>query len=125
MKKSLHVVAIFVALGVVLGGMVVGLAQNRPIVGGYKTVATDDPEVIEAAEFAVSARGESEGVSLILVSIERAERQVVAGMNYRLCLKVAIDNENEDGETQDVKVLVYRSLKNEYSLKSWDVAECD
>jgi hypothetical protein len=94
-------------------------------VGGYKPAPTDDSDVLEAAEHALSERGEKEGVSLKLVSVERAEKQVVAGINYRLCLKVAADGEDDDsGETQDVKVMVHRSLQKEYSLKSWEVAEC-
>lgn len=126
MKMSLRAVTILVALGVAFGGVIAGLAQNRPIVGGYKSVSTDDPAVVEAAEFAVSNRSENNSVSLRLVSVERAERQVVAGTNFKLCLKVALADEDEDaGETQDVKVLVFRSLKNEHTLKSWDVAECD
>ncbi|MDT4898031.1 MAG: hypothetical protein QOH25_3108 [Acidobacteriota bacterium] len=126
MKMSLRAVTILVALGVAFGGVIVGLAQNRPIVGGYKSVSTDDPEVVEAAEFAVSERSEKNSVSLKLVSVERAERQVVAGTNYKLCLKVALADEDEDaGETQDVKVVVFRSLQNAYTLKSWDVAECN
>ena len=125
MKMSLRAVTILVALGVAFGGVIAGLAQNRPILGGYKTVATDDPEVVEAAEFAVSERSENNSVSLMLVSVERAERQVVAGTNFKLCLKVAIADEEDDAnETQDVKVVVFRSLQKDYSLKSWDVAEC-
>jgi hypothetical protein len=125
MKMSSRAVTILVALGIAFGGVIVGLAQNRPIVGGYKTVSTDDPEVVEAAEFAVSERSEKNSVSLQLVSVERAERQVVAGTNFKLCLKVAIADEEDDAnETQDVQVVVFRSLQKEYSLKSWDVAEC-
>jgi Aspartic acid proteinase inhibitor len=124
MKKSSRVVTFLVALGITLGCAVAGQAQNRPILGGYKTVSTDDPIVLEAAEHALSERGEKEGVSLKLVSVEHAESQVVAGTNYRLCLRVAIDGEDESGETQDVKVVVFRSLQKEYSLKSWEVSEC-
>ena len=125
MKKSSQIMTFFVALSIVFSCVVVGLAQNRgPMVGGYKPVATDDAGVLEAAEQAVSLQGEKEGVSLRLVSVERAERQVVAGQNYRLCLKVVIDEEEDSEETQDVKVQVFRSLKNEYQLKSWEVDEC-
>jgi cystatin-C len=125
MKKSLRAVTALVALSVVFSCVIVGLAQTRPIVGGYKPVAKDDAGVLEAAEHALSERGEKESVSLKLVSVERAERQVVAGTNYRLCLRVGIDDEADDSdETQDVKVVVFRSLQNEYSLKSWEVADC-
>jgi cystatin-C len=126
MKQNSRAAIFLIALGLALSCVVVGMAQTqRPIMGGYKPVATDDQSVLEAAEHALSERGEKEGVSLKLVSVERAERQVVAGTNYRLCLKVAIADEDDDsGEPQDVKVLVFRSLRNEHSLKSWEVAEC-
>jgi hypothetical protein len=126
MKKSLQVVLVLVALGVALGCTIVGFGQGRPIVGGYKVVATDDPGVQAAAEFAVSEQKKKQDGPLSLVSIEHAERQVVAGMNYRLCLKVKAADEDDAGEeTQDVKVVVYQSLQREYSLKSWEEASCD
>jgi aspartic proteinase inhibitor len=126
MKKSLQVVIILVALGVAFGCAMVSFGQGRPIVGGYKEVATDDPEVQAAAEFAVSEqKKKQDDAPLSLVSIEHAERQVVAGMNYRLCLKVKAADEDDAGvETQDVKVVVFKSLKKEYSLKSWDEEDC-
>jgi hypothetical protein len=125
MKKSLRIATVLVVLSVAFGCVIVGLAQNRPIVGGYKVVATDDPEVVAAAEFAVSEKKGQQDGPLSLVSIEHAERQVVAGMNYRLCIKVKAADETDAGEeTQDVKVVVFRSLQKEYSLKSWDEENC-
>jgi hypothetical protein len=127
MKKSLRVVLILVALGAVFGCVIVSLGQGRPILGGYKEVATDDPDVQAAAEFAVSEQKKNQGddAQLSLVSIEHAERQVVAGTNFRLCLKVkAADEEDEDAEARDVRAVVFRSLKNEYSLKSWEEGDC-
>jgi hypothetical protein len=124
MKKSLQIVIVLVALGVAFGCAIVSLGQGRPIVGGYKEVATDDPEVQAAAEFAVSEQKKThDDAPLSLVSIEHAERQVVAGMNYRLCLKVKAGDE-DDAEPQAVKVVVFKSLKQEYSLKSWDEEDC-
>jgi hypothetical protein len=127
MKKSLRVVTVLVALSVAFGCVVVGLAQTRPIVGGYKVVATDNPEVVSAAEFAVGAQGEKDNTTIKLVSVEHAEQQVVAGMNYRLCLKVEVaggEDEDADDVSMEVKVVVFRSLKKEYSLKSWEQEEC-
>jgi Aspartic acid proteinase inhibitor len=119
-------VIVLVALGVAFGCSIISLGQGRPIVGGYKEVATDDPEVQAAAEFAVSEQKKKQGDDpLSLVSIEHAERQVVAGMNYRLCLKVKAADEDDAGvEAQDVKVVVFKSLKQEYSLKSWTEENC-
>jgi hypothetical protein len=126
MKKSLQVVIVLVALGVAFGSVIISFGQGRPIVGGYKEVATDDPEVQAAAEFAVSEqKKKQDDDALTLVSIEHAERQVVAGTNYRLCLKVASGGDSDEGaEPQNVKVVVFKNLKQEYSLKSWDEENC-
>jgi hypothetical protein len=126
MKKSLQVVIVLVALSVVLGSVIISFGQGRPIVGGYKEVATDDPEVQAAAEFAVSEqKKKQDDDALSLVSIEHAERQVVAGTNFRLCLKVGAGGDSDEGaEPQNVKVVVFKNLKQEYSLKSWDEENC-
>jgi hypothetical protein len=126
MKKSLQVLMVLAALGITFGCAAVGLGQGRvPMVGGYKKVATTDPGVVAAAEFAVSAKKEQQDGPLSLVSIEKAERQVVAGTNYRLCLKVKAADETDAGEeTQDIQVVVFRSLQNKYELKSWEEANC-
>jgi hypothetical protein len=126
MKKSLQFLSVLVALGITFGWATVGLGQERvPLVGGYSEAATDDSEVVAAAKFAIRAQKRKQGGPLSLVSIKRAERQVVAGMNYRLCLKVkaaAVTNAGE--ETQDIQVVIFQSLKNKYSLKSWEKADC-
>lgn len=117
MKKGLPVVVALVALYVAFGCANAASAQIRT--GGYKEVANDDSEVVAAADFAVSEQGRKQEVSISLVSVEHAEQQVVAGINYRLCLKVEID-----GETQEVKAVVYRNLQKEYSLTSWEQESC-
>jgi carbonic anhydrase len=126
MKKRSIVVIILVALSVVCGSVIAGLAQQqRPIVGGYKEIATDAPGVQEAAEFAVGAQGKKENATIKLVSVEHAESQVVAGMNYRLCLKVEVSSEDEDVDVkQQVKVVVFRSLQKQYTLRSWEEEDC-
>lgn len=113
------------ALGIVYSSML-GLAQGkRPIVGGYKEISTDDPQAQAAAEFAVAEQGKNKSITVKLVSIEHAEQQVVAGMNYRLCLKVEIEGEGDDADTvQEAKVVVYRNLQNKYSLTSWEEEDC-
>src|ERR1051326_6292054 len=103
MIKSLRLRAALVALGVVCVCVVVGAARQR--VGGYKEVATDDPEVVAAAKFAVGAQGEKQNATIKLVSVEHAESQVVAGINYRLCLKVQAGDSDDDA-TQEVKTVV-------------------
>lgn len=116
MKKILVSSAMILAVTLSLGMM----AFSQIKTGGYKSVSTDDERVVASAEFAVSNRAEnnSEQEGLSLDSIKKAEMQTVAGINFRLCLSVSIED-----ETQLVKVLVFQNLKQEYSLKSWEVVE--
>jgi cell division septation protein DedD len=83
MKSRLRGTIILIALSVVFGSVVVGVAQR---VGGYKEIAKDSPEVEAAAEFAVKEQGRKQEMTYKLVAIEHAESQTVAGINYRLCL---------------------------------------
>lgn len=111
MRNSLRLAAALVALGVVSVWVVAGAARQR--VGGYKEAATDDPEVVAAAKFAVGAEGEKQNVTIKLVSVEHAESQVVAGINYRLCLKVQAGDSDDDDATREVKTVVYKNLKRQ------------
>jgi Aspartic acid proteinase inhibitor len=122
MKKSLQVLSVLVALGIMFGCATVGLAQR---VGGWKTAEPGDADVQAAAEFAVSAQKEKQDGPLSLVSIKQAERQSVAGVNYRLCLEVKAADETDAGvESQTVQAVVFRSLQNEYRLTSWAESDC-
>ena len=96
-------------------------AAAQRILGGYKAAATDEARVVAAAEFAVADRVENntEQEGLELDSIDKAEVQSVAGMNFRLCLTVSLD-----GNTQQVEALVYQDLKQNYTLKSWTPKDC-
>src|SRR4051812_30017480 len=131
MRKSVRLPMTIVALAILFGcaGVSFGQGGGVPIVGGYSKVATDKPEVVSAAEFAVSARKEQEGGPRSLVSIERAEQQSVAGTNYRLCLQVKAADEDDAGvEAQDIEVVVFEKLPrapgNKYKLTSWKEKDC-
>jgi Aspartic acid proteinase inhibitor len=126
MKKSLQLALILIALGVAFGSVMVSTAQQRPpIVGGYKKIAPNAPEVVSAAHFAVSEISRKSGNGVKLISIEAAESQLVQGMNYRLCLQTEIeDTTNNVIVTQGIKVTVYRDLKKKYSLTRWEEADC-
>ncbi|HKP36827.1 MAG TPA: cystatin domain-containing protein [Pyrinomonadaceae bacterium] len=119
MRKSLQAVLAIIALGVAFSSL--NLAVDAQRTGGFREVAKDDPEVEAAANFAVEEQGRKQEASLKLVSIERAESQVVAGINYRLCLKVSKEGEDEADE---VKAVVYKNLQKEYSLTSWAEENC-
>jgi len=122
MRINLRGAIILVALSVISGSVTVGLAQRT---GGYKEVANDDAEVVAAAEFAVKDQGKKQEMTYKLVSVEHAEQQVVAGINYRLCLKVGYHKEDDDVDTTEfVRVVVYRNLQKAYSLTSWAQENC-
>lgn len=110
------------ALLVMIAASTVILGQK---LGGYKEIAKDDEGAVAAAEFAVKDQSEKKEMTFKLVSVEKAETQVVAGINYRLCLKVSHQKEGDEAETtQSVRVVVFRSLQKEYSLTSWTEEDC-
>ena len=115
MKKNWRVVMIIIALSIVFGSGSGVSAQEAPIVGGYADISSSDAEVVSAAKYAIRARARRQGTRISLISIGRAEVQVVAGLNYRLHLRVRIN-----GRTEDVAAVVYKNLKNRYSLSSWE-----
>ena len=92
-------------------------AQQGPIVGGYADASNSDPEVVAAARFAIKTETQKLHARITLVLIERAEVQVVAGLNYRLCMRVKMK-----GKTRNVSAVIYKNLKQKYSLTSWSAA---
>jgi hypothetical protein len=125
MKKVFRLGLILIAVGIAFGAVNTITAQQRPIVGGYKKAATDNAEVVAAAEFAVKEQTRKGGNAVRLISVEAAEGQLVQGMNYRLCLQVEIEDEvNNVVVTEGAKVVVYRDLKKKYSLTRWEAADC-
>ncbi|HEX8709605.1 MAG TPA: cystatin domain-containing protein [Pyrinomonadaceae bacterium] len=126
MRKSLLALISSVVLSAAFGCVIAAMAQQRPpIVGGYKEASPKSADVIAAARFAVGERARKRETKIKLISVEHAESQVVAGINYRLCLKVEVAGEEDEADViQEVKVVVFRSLKKQYSLKSWEEEAC-
>lgn len=113
----------YLLYGAVISVFVSGLALTTSAqikLGGYKPAQIDDERVVAAANFAVSKRAETntEQEGLTLDSIDKAEMQTVAGINYRLCMTVSLDE-----ESQQVQAVVYQNLKQVYSLTSWTPVE--
>jgi hypothetical protein len=109
----------------VLAVMLLASAAAAQKVGGYKAISKTDAGARAAAEFAVDAQAERKNLTIELVSIEKAESQVVAGTNYRLCLKITTSGaEDEADVTITVRVIVFRNLKGVHSLTSWMEEDC-
>ncbi len=113
MKKTLLVALATAALCAIFVSAAAG-RQEIPMAGGYSEAAADDPEVLKAARFAVEEQGRRQGRPVTLVAVRRAEKQVVAGLNYRLQLSV-----RSGGEDREASAVVYQNLKNAYSLSDW------
>ena len=93
--------------------------------GGYREIDRTDEGAQAAAELAVKTESEKKEITYKLISIEHAETQTVAGINYRLCLKVGYHKQHDDVDTTEfVRVVVYRNLQNQYSLTSWTEENC-
>jgi hypothetical protein len=103
MKTRTYIASLSI-LALLLTAAVMAQAQE-PRVGGYAEAAVNDAEVAAAAAFAVKAQADAlrekpdaPPVKLDLVRIVRAEQQVVAGMNFRLRLKVKLDGVEKTAE---------------------------
>ena len=121
MNRKTYTIVILLLIGISLGCA----AATAQRLGGYKELDKTDEGATAAAEFAVKAESEKKEMTYKLVSLEHAESQVVAGINYRLCLKVGYHKQDDDVDTTEfVRVVVYRNLQNQYSLTSWTEENC-
>jgi hypothetical protein len=115
--RSIRMIPILSILGLAVFGQAADAIAQRP--GAYRLVSNDDPETVSAAKFAVSEKARKFGKTIVLASIVHAQRQVVSGMNYKLCLKVKVD-----GTSKRSEAVVYRDLKKQYSLTGWTWGQC-
>jgi hypothetical protein len=121
MKRNLTIIAVL-SFASLLFSLAAVSAQRT---GGYREIDKADEGAATAAEFAVKAESEKKEMTYKLVSVEHAETQTVAGINYRLCLKVGYHKQDDDVDTTEfVRVVVYRNLQNQYSLTSWTEENC-
>ncbi len=94
---------------------------TKPIVvGGFGTASKTDAQVVAAADFAVKAQSKKMATEFEVAEIVKAERQVVQGMNYRICMLVNVEGD----EPFMVSTVIYQDLKRNYSLSSWKESEC-
>ncbi|MDV6332800.1 cystatin domain-containing protein [Asticcacaulis sp. 201] len=93
-----------------------------PIVGGFQAVDVKDADVQAAADFAIHNAPKPVSLKRIL----SARQQVVAGMNYSLCLRVKSPRPGLFTRGHLVSARVYKDLNAHYSLTAWtDVEVCD
>ncbi|MBX3289216.1 MAG: hypothetical protein KF855_07705 [Acidobacteria bacterium] len=113
-QKTLFFGAVFFAAFFVFGSVEIN-AQTTPVVGSYQKAKKSDKAVKEAADFAVKGQGEN----FRLIKISKAEKQVVAGVNFRVRLRVA--EKGGDNESKYyVTAVIYRDLEGKFSVTSWE-----
>ncbi len=89
------------------------------IVGGFSKSPVSDEDVMASAKFAVKAREEilkkdNKSAKVELIEIIDSSKQVVAGMNYKMNLKV-----RTDGKEETVEVVVWKKLDGGSELTDW------
>lgn len=125
MKINLKIFALIAALFVFAGSASVSFAQDDDEAGGYVNASSSDKNVRDAAAFAVKERAKKQTSIIELISIESARMQVVAGVNFELCMQISVREKNAEAAAEKyVKAVVYRDLKNAYSLTSWTEEDC-
>ncbi|ESQ86835.1 cystatin domain-containing protein [Asticcacaulis benevestitus] len=93
-----------------------------PLVGGFQKADVTDKAIRAAADFAISAAPKK----MTLKQIVSARQQVVAGMDYSLCLRVAAPKFGLFKDGRLVAAKVFQGLDGSYELTSWqDVKTCD
>jgi Cystatin domain len=117
----MRIVSTAVAIYTIAAMHSVILAQEPVIPGGKADVSVNDSWVVEAANYAVSAKAGESGTNskkLELIKVLKAEQQVVAGINYYLTLRV-----REDGKQKEAVAVVWRKLSGEHELTGWKMLE--
>lgn len=82
--------------------------------GGWSPAPLDDERIKLAAQRAIESKAAADAVVLTLSSIDDAQRQVVAGTNYKLRLAVT-----QNGEHRIATAIVWRKLNGDYQLTGW------
>lgn len=125
MRSPFRLVFLTAAILIAFGAASVCNAQDDDEAGGYVPARVNDTNVVAAANFAVRERGRNSGTTVRLVEISSAKQQVVAGMNYELCMEVGVKSGQGQESVYFVTAVVYQDLKKVFSLTSWTKSNCD
>lgn len=121
-NNKLIICSIFIIfiLAVTAAETKVAAQKEGEIVGGYGEISVESKEARSAAAFAVRTRAARTHKKITLVKILKAEQQVVAGLNYRICMDVHEGRR----KPRTVTAVVYQNLKNKRSLSRWKNGAC-
>ena len=106
----------------VIAGFAAAKAQSEPMAGAYGDLAVTSRAAKDAAAVAIRKYSSThKRDKLTLVKIVKAERQVVAGMNYRLCMIV----KDRRGVRRSVKAVVYETPNGFMRSTDWRTGNCN
>lgn len=88
--------------------------QTQTLVGAWALADAYNPEVQEAARFAVQTFAVQNKARVLYKDVMLAHQQMVAGLNVALHLQVTLE-----GVPRNVQAVVWRQLDGTYSLQSW------
>jgi Cystatin domain len=100
-------------LQILQAGCTTSSVSKADILGGYEPMRITK-EVTDAATFATREQARVERVTIQLVKVDKAERQIVAGTNYHVLLQVL-----RRSTPQHALAVVYVDLSLKPSLSSW------
>lgn len=111
---------LFVA-AVIFVGFAAARAQTEPMVGGYGNISTSSREARSAAAVAIRKHNaEYRRDAVTLVRVQKAEQQVVAGMNYRVCMIV----KDRQGKRRTVTAVVWQRPRRAMKATDWEAGSC-
>ena len=89
------------------------------VTGGYGPISTTDPMVILAARYALISQNAQMSGKYTLKSINKAQSQVVAGINYHVCISL-----RREDTIRTAEALVYQNLQRKWSVTRWAWNKC-
>ena len=108
--------ALIVGMMIFLTALGVTTASAQP--GSYSRISVKDKQVVKAAKFAVRAGQEKTGGIFTGLKILKAQKQVVRGFNYKMCLSV-----KEKGTTKTAEAVV-NQFTGKFELLEWNWKNC-
>lgn len=124
MKIKLSFFIVLTSLFIFFGSAKNSFAQTEQITGGYGDADVTDKDVIKAAKFAVKKSSQIQNATITLRSITKAQIQVVAGINYKLCLEINYKRKSDKKTVRRyAQTVIYRNLKNVHSITNWMVSK--
>ena len=118
MESTLLKVLLFLALACVSACSPDKSADVPPTqakVGAWAPTDAFNPDVQEAARFAVQTFAVQNKARVLFKEVSLARQQVVAGTLFELNLEVTLD-----GAARNSKAEVWRQLDGTYKLQAWD-----